>query len=491
MYSYGKLIKRALETPVASYTTFTTNTTHMTILTFPGVTAYHVVGDSSVELAHGDLALIAPESPTAGNEEKAPVLMLTVGSAAFQLYNNTVFGTVAEDERVYVFKPELGEGVSGYVKLVLPEGVQEPNTEFSALQERFEKLLINRGLLTEGDNMPAKDSVSIPAVKATHVLGETTVQLAHGKLSLSTVAPRPSDGPQPILILTVDEAVFPLHKTTLFGTVAGNERVYLFQPEIQDANVPAGSFIKITLPDNAGGLSESAQEQFEQLLIDHGLLKTGVLAVGDEISRSMNEDAHAAARTVKETTADFLNENPPTDSPLKYSETTHSITSAASSATSTLYDTAASISSTVSSAASSASAFLSNRATGGPPSEETRENAATMGGVYNSIGSGVNVLKEAVTQSVGDVVEHQLGRETRTVGGNVAESIGNGTGALGQVAEVGTGAVLVSGGVKGAVGLAPEEGQGVPSAHDEEEMAAFTISERGDEESSEWKEVPV
>lgn len=65
------------------------------------------------------------------------------------------------------------------------------------------------------------------------------------------------------------------------------------------------SFIKITLPDNAGGLSESAQEQFEQLLIDHGLLKTGVLAVGDEISRSMNEDTHAAARTVKETTAEY------------------------------------------------------------------------------------------------------------------------------------------------------------------------------------------
>lgn len=45
------------------------------------------------------------------------------------------------------------------------------------------------------------------------------------------------------------------------------------------------------------------QEKFEQLLVDHGLLKTGVLAAGVEISRSVNEDATSAADSIRSSTA--------------------------------------------------------------------------------------------------------------------------------------------------------------------------------------------
>jgi hypothetical protein len=136
----------------------------------------------------------------------------------------------------------------------------------------------------------------------------------------------------------------------------------------------------------------------------------------------------------------------------------------------------------MSSAASSAGAFLSSRATGGLPSEETKEAFRTMGDVYDSVGEGTKVVKDAVTTSVGDVVQNEMGKETRNVGGEVMGSVGDVGGTVGQVAEMGTGAALVSGGVKGAAGLAP-------ASKPEDGPGKFTIEEK--EEDDEWKDIDV
>ncbi len=91
-------------------------------VTFPSTTATHVLGDTSVTLAQGDLCLyVTPplgtlweESTEEGGsqstpvEEEKPILTLTVGKAAFPLFKSTVFGTVDGDERVYLFSPNLG-----------------------------------------------------------------------------------------------------------------------------------------------------------------------------------------------------------------------------------------------------------------------------------------------------------------------------------------------------------------------------------------------
>ena len=86
------------------------------VVTIPGVTAVHVVGKSEVELGNGDLSLILTPPPTShasssSSEDPQPVLVLTVGGAAFPLYKNTDFGTLAGDERVYLFAPHVGEKV--------------------------------------------------------------------------------------------------------------------------------------------------------------------------------------------------------------------------------------------------------------------------------------------------------------------------------------------------------------------------------------------
>lgn len=231
-------------------------------LTIPGTFVYHVVGHTPVPLAQGDLTVVVPSMSNPISVGQTPVLLLTVGGAAFQLYSSTVFGTLASDERVYLFQPDLGEGVSGYVlrlsasdkyahaiplplryvKIVLPDGVREPDSEFNALQERFEKILISRGLLKPGDGSNER-SVTIHSVTATHVVGKTTVDLAHGDMTLSTTTPETNQrvkDPKAILILSVGDAAFPLHLSTIFGTVADDEHVYVFKPEIHDADTPQG-----------------------------------------------------------------------------------------------------------------------------------------------------------------------------------------------------------------------------------------------------------
>lgn len=87
-------------------------------VTLPTTTATHVLGDTNVVLAEGDLCLyvIAPEAdweessvdPQERDTEEKPILTLTVGKAAFPLYRSTVFGTLDGDERVYLFSPKLG-----------------------------------------------------------------------------------------------------------------------------------------------------------------------------------------------------------------------------------------------------------------------------------------------------------------------------------------------------------------------------------------------
>lgn len=125
-----------------------------------------------------------------------------------------------------------------YVRITLPDGVKEKGSEFQALQARFESILIDHGLLTPGEG-PNERSVTIPNSTVTHVLGDTSVDIARGNLTLSTVSvtdEKSGDDKRTVLTLTVGNAAFPLHRTTLFGTLAENERTYAFKPEIGSTN---------------------------------------------------------------------------------------------------------------------------------------------------------------------------------------------------------------------------------------------------------------
>ncbi|GJE99673.1 hypothetical protein PsYK624_159440 [Phanerochaete sordida] len=457
------------------------------LVTIPGCTATHVLGTTSTEIGNGDLTLVPPPRGSTASDAKRHVLTLTVGKAAFPLHSSTDFGTVAGDERIYVFKPDLGADIQGYVRLTLPDGVRQSHSGFQMLQAQFETILINHELLRPAER-PNERSVTIPNVAVIHVVGNTSTQLASGELTLMTVSAldtQPENDSHAVLTLTIGNAVFPLHKTTVFGTLAESDRTYVFNPEIgQEGMIVVGGYVKIVLPEEVSSNKQigQLQEQFEQVLIDYGLLKEGVEAVGDELGRSVRESGASIAGSIRAKKREILAGSPATQDPASFSPTTHSVASGTTSATQTVYSAAQTISTSVSSAAASASAWFSSKL--GPASPSTVEPLNAAGSAYDAVATGISggaaEVKGAATEAVGDIVEHDHGKEARQLGGQASESAGNVGATLGQVAEVGTGAAIVAGGVKGAVA---EENK------KQQEMDVFKIEEKDD--SGEWNDVPV
>ena len=74
------------------------------LVDIPGCVAAQVLGEETTVLSEGTLSLVVmPKS----DKEAEPVLTLVVGKSAFPLYKSTVFGTLANDSRTYVFTPEV------------------------------------------------------------------------------------------------------------------------------------------------------------------------------------------------------------------------------------------------------------------------------------------------------------------------------------------------------------------------------------------------
>ena len=74
------------------------------LVDIPVCVAAQVLGEETTILSEGTLSLVVmPKS----DKEAEPVLTLVVGKSAFPLYKSTVFGTLANDSRTYVFTPEV------------------------------------------------------------------------------------------------------------------------------------------------------------------------------------------------------------------------------------------------------------------------------------------------------------------------------------------------------------------------------------------------
>ena len=60
-------------------------------------------------------------------------------------------------------------------------------------------------------------------------------------------------------------------------------------------------YVKLAFPEETATDDDlmKLQEEFEQILIDYGLLKVGVEAVGDTLGRSAQEGAASTANTIR------------------------------------------------------------------------------------------------------------------------------------------------------------------------------------------------
>ncbi|KAH8105216.1 hypothetical protein BXZ70DRAFT_1004736 [Cristinia sonorae] len=335
-------------------------------------------------------------------------------------------------------------------------------------------------------------ALTIPNVTATHVVAKSEVELGKGDLTLITAQPPPTqphaveiDESAPVLALTVGKAAFQLFKSTDFGTLAGDDRVYVFSPQVGEKV----GYVKITLPfgvKEEGSELAKLQEQFEKILVDFGLLKDGVAATGDNIGRTVQEHAGNAARMIRGGTTAYLDENPPTQHPATFTETTHSIASSSASATGSMLAAATTVSTAVGNAASAGGAWLTARTI--PTTDENTDTLNQLGDAYASttggFASGVQELTDSVSESASRIVENEWGREAREVGGELAGSVGNVGGVVGQAAGVASGASVVGGGLRGAVAM--ENKQLV-----EKEKESGVEPGEVRQTSGHWQEIPV
>jgi len=345
---------------------------------------------------------------------------------------------------------------------------------------------------TETDTSP-KILVLIPDVVATHVLGESTAELGKGDLSLlltedvnvsAPTSPTKASGRTPVLTLSVGKAAFPLFKTTVFGTLADDMRVYVFTPEIGGE---VGGYVKITLPEGVqvvGSPFEKLQTKFEEVLIHHGLLKEGIEAVADEIGKSMRDDSVNIAQNVRESTASYLAENSPTTSPTKLPESIHSATSSSASGTGTLASTARRMSNAASNAAGQAGAWVAGHVI--PTTTSATHTVNSLNNAHEYVADGYSAgsteVGTALTDAAGQRVQNAYGADARAVLANSGASVGNVGTALGSAAVVTSGAGLATAGIKGAAGVQTKQ----------QEIEDHDVTEsRVDAEEEAWNDVSI
>ncbi|KZT66482.1 hypothetical protein DAEQUDRAFT_674869 [Daedalea quercina L-15889] len=318
--------------------------------------------------------------------------------------------------------------------------------------------------------------VSIPDSVATHILGETTSELGHGDLTLlstksanvsAPAAPSASGTTQhPLLTLMVGSAAFPLFKTTTFGTMNDDERVYVFTPEIGGevggSLSTARSYVKITLPEGVtveGSPFETLQTQFEQILVHYGLLKEGVEAVADELGKSMREGSANTAQSVRTSTSEYAAGNPPTDDPVAVPDAIHAASSSSASGTGAIASAVGGVTGLVSSAAGHAGAWIASHVV--PTTTPATQTLSSASNAWDSASdgyvAGTAEVKSAVGDAAGVRVETELGKDARAVAEDAGASVQNASAAVGDVLVTASGPGLATAGLKGAAGAQLKE----------------------------------
>jgi len=96
-----------------------------------------------IPLSDGPLALI---------QSSDKQLKLVCGTSAFSLDPKSPFYTNTESQRIYIFQPFLSatEKPGFYVKVLLPEAIQEDGSAAQKQRDEFEEILVQKGFLKEG-----------------------------------------------------------------------------------------------------------------------------------------------------------------------------------------------------------------------------------------------------------------------------------------------------------------------------------------------------
>ncbi|KAF8599494.1 hypothetical protein BDV93DRAFT_526023 [Ceratobasidium sp. AG-I] len=200
----------------------------------------------------------------------------------------------------------------------------------------------------------SSETVSIEDCTAVQVLATQDIPLSSGTLQLLEAPATGIEPTSPILTLKIGNAAFPLTKSTTFYTHATSPRIYVFSPVLEEAALGAGTYVKITLPEDigvAGSEAERARNSFEEVLIKHGLLQEDPVAVASELSADARQAGQSAASFIQGVARSHT--SGPPNAPSTFSPTTHSAADSAVSGTATLQSYTSSASQTMASVGTS------------------------------------------------------------------------------------------------------------------------------------------
>lgn len=116
------------------------------LVSIPGCGAQHLLGSEQIHLiSNAELQLVEVHGSST-----TPPLTLTLGdSLAFPLNAETIVGTQTGNGQIYLLRPHLDnvEGPQGWIRIELPEGVEDASSELGKLRDRFEEILVKHGFL--------------------------------------------------------------------------------------------------------------------------------------------------------------------------------------------------------------------------------------------------------------------------------------------------------------------------------------------------------
>lgn len=220
---------------------------------------------------------------------------------------------------------------------------------------------------------PATALLTIDGVTASQIIGSSAPQpIASGLLSL---LPGPGSttnaaNTEPLLLIKVDTAVFPLFKDTIMGTHDGKEEWYTFSlPLREEASTSSAvaetkdkeqTWVRLVLPPLTNSDLVSLRDRFEEHLITRGLLYDGIRATGDELGRSSAQSGSSTATSIHQSAAQHTVTTDPTDQPWQFSRWSHNLSNGFKGSTETVAGYTTSASNAISGLAASAGQVAGN-----------------------------------------------------------------------------------------------------------------------------------
>ena len=301
---------------------------------------------------------------------------------------------------------------------------------------------------------PPEQLLSIPDCTLHQILSTENVSIASGTLTISKTGGN--------LLLELPPVAFPLSADSSVRTHRSDETKYRFTIPLHSLTKtsPATDERADILLAQPADVEGAVADRFEQLLVEHGFLTTGLVADADD-AVGWIQSAAAKVVDVVGGYAKHRVESREAVEPgeeLHPSDTTKKVVAGARDGTGAVADATGTVAGAISNLTKKAGVWVGERVGVG---ETTREAVKAA----DELGTGVAEASKEATGTVGDsvatVVDHEKGTEAREVVDEGRETVGN-VGQVGKDVAVGT-SVVWQAAVAGA-GVADPKAEGTEVA---------------------------